>query len=194
MPAPTAPTKKRTPNAPSERYSTPYVSSASHDCATHDVPAAVNEKTSWCGMPWSRMYSPVRRCQKNELSDRLEIPTAQPKSAKTAEKTAPRPEPACGWCLGDRAQRARRKLDLRPRERGAPPPPLPLPARGAGPAARGPAPLLAGIPGSRPLRSWPQSEREIWMKAGPMITTKIDGKMQNTNGNSILTGAFCATS
>ena len=32
------------------------------------------------------------------------------------------------------------------------------------------------------------------MIAGPRMTTKIDGKMQNTSGNSILTGAFCAFS
>src|SRR5215831_10931558 len=37
------------------------------------------------------MYSPVRRCQKNELSDRPEMPTAQPKSANTAENTRPSP-------------------------------------------------------------------------------------------------------
>ncbi len=30
--------------------------------------------------------------------------------------------------------------------------------------------------------------------AGPRMTTKIDGKMQNTRGKSILTGAFCAFS
>src|SRR5262249_23167580 len=54
---------------------------------------AVYEKTSWCGMPWSRMYSPVRRCQKSELSDRLEIPTAQPNRPNTAVNTAPRPRP-----------------------------------------------------------------------------------------------------
>ena len=30
--------------------------------------------------------------------------------------------------------------------------------------------------------------------AGPRMTTKIDGKMQNTSGNSIFTGAFCAFS
>src|SRR5262245_13295591 len=43
-------------------------------------------------MPWSRMYSPVRRCQKNELSESPETPTAQPNSAKTAENTAPKPQ------------------------------------------------------------------------------------------------------
>ena len=35
-------------------------------------------------MPWSRMYRPVRRCQKNELSDSRSMPTPQPNSAKTA--------------------------------------------------------------------------------------------------------------
>ena len=58
------------------------MTSASHDCATQCVPGAVNEKMSWCGMPWSRMYSPVRRCQKNELSESSAIPIAQPNSAE----------------------------------------------------------------------------------------------------------------
>ena len=35
-------------------------------------------------MPWSRMYRPVRRCQKNELSDSRSMPTPHPNSAKTA--------------------------------------------------------------------------------------------------------------
>ena len=34
---------------PTVRSSAPYVSSASHDCATHFVPGAVNENMSWCG-------------------------------------------------------------------------------------------------------------------------------------------------
>src|SRR5947207_12197029 len=107
--APTAPTKRRMPTPPTLRYSSAYVTSASHDCATHGVPAAVYENTSWCGIPWSRMYSPVRRCQKNELSERLEIPTAQPKSPNTAENTTPSPRPRRvtigSWttCTGARA-------------------------------------------------------------------------------------------
>src|SRR5712692_7369043 len=39
------------------------------------------------------MYSPVRRCQKNELSDSLAMPTAQPKTPKHAVNTQPRPVP-----------------------------------------------------------------------------------------------------
>ena len=33
---------------------------------------------------------------------------------------------------------------------------------------------------------------ESWIMAGPRMTTKIDGKMQNTRGKSIFTGAFWA--
>ena len=35
---------------------------------------------------------------------------------------------------------------------------------------------------------------EMFRIAGPIITTKMAGKMQNTMGTSILTGAFCARS
>ena len=38
------------------------------------------------------------------------------------------------------------------------------------------------------------SAREMLIIAGPRMTTKIEGKMQNTSGNSIFTGAFCAFS
>src|SRR5947207_7105683 len=100
--APTAPTKRRMPTPPTLRYSSAYVTSASHDCATHLVPGAVYENTSWCGMPWSRMYSPVRRCQKNELSDNLERPVAQPNTPKNAVNTQPRPE-VCTRVAGDGA-------------------------------------------------------------------------------------------
>ena len=137
--------------------------SASHDCATHLVPGAVYENTSWCGMPWSRMYSPVRRCQKNELSDSL--------------RDAGRP-----------AEHAE--------ERGEHPPEARSRARGAG---------VAGATGVRRARPRPaasrvgvavivRARREMLIIAGPRMTTKIDGKMQNTSGNSILTGAFCAFS
>src|SRR6185437_5236382 len=96
MPAPTRPTNSRMPNPPMLRYSKAYVTSASHDCATHLVPGAVYENTSWCGMPWSRMYSPVRRCQKNELSVSFARPVAQPNTPKNAVNTHPRPEPDAG--------------------------------------------------------------------------------------------------
>src|SRR5262245_44276997 len=43
------------------------------------------------------MYSPVRRCQKNELSDKLPTPTAHPNSPNTAVKTAPRPRLDPRW-------------------------------------------------------------------------------------------------
>src|SRR5450432_484090 len=42
-------------------------------------------------MPWSRMYSPVLRCQKNELSESLAMPVANPKTPKNAVNTQPRP-------------------------------------------------------------------------------------------------------
>ena len=32
------------------------------------------------------------------------------------------------------------------------------------------------------------------MAAGPMVTTQIAGKMQNTSGKTIFTGSFCASS
>src|SRR4051812_47003384 len=57
------------------------------------MPGAVYEKTSWCGMPWSRMYSPVFRCQKKELSLSLDRPVAQPNTPKNAVKIHPRPDP-----------------------------------------------------------------------------------------------------
>src|SRR5882724_13035736 len=44
-------------------------------------------------MPWSRMYSPVFRCQKNELSLSLARPVAQPNTPKNAVKIHPRPDP-----------------------------------------------------------------------------------------------------
>src|SRR5262245_24371341 len=47
-------------------------------------------------MPWSRMYSPVFRCQKNELSESLESPVAHPNTPKNAVKTQPRPLPLAG--------------------------------------------------------------------------------------------------
>src|SRR3954453_3925160 len=43
-------------------------------------------------MPWSRMYSPVLRCQKNELSLSLARPIAHPNTPKNAVKIHPRPE------------------------------------------------------------------------------------------------------
>src|SRR5215470_16385177 len=51
-------------------------------------------------MPWSRMYSPVRKCQKNELSAKPEMPTAQPNSANTAENTSPSPPRTSGAASG----------------------------------------------------------------------------------------------
>src|SRR5690348_15458812 len=93
MPAPTAPTNIRTPKPPKARYNAAYVTSANHDCATHLAPGAVYENTSWCGMPWSRMYSPVFKCQKNELSESFTNPVAQPNTPKNAVNTQPRPLP-----------------------------------------------------------------------------------------------------
>src|SRR5262245_9896328 len=117
------------------------------------------------------MYSPVRRCQKNELSDRLEMPTAQPNKANTAENTAPSPSPGRravsigGGAVGGGATAA---VDAPTVDRESVGAALMLPALGdfvAGPhcSTRGNRSLLAGIPGSRPLRSWSQSARWIWM-------------------------------
>src|SRR3954447_2730672 len=44
-------------------------------------------------MPWSRMYSPVRRCQRNELSESLASPVAHPNTPKNAVNTQPSPRP-----------------------------------------------------------------------------------------------------
>ena len=76
--APARPTAMRIPIAPIDRSSAPYMSSASHDCAIQCVPAAVYENGSRCGIPWSRISSPVRRCHRNELSPSDRAASAKP--------------------------------------------------------------------------------------------------------------------
>ena len=81
-------------------------------------------------------------------------------------------------------------------ERGEDPRPARVPCTRA---ERAPAGGRRRPSAARPdARAWAsrscQSAREMLIIAGPRMTTKIDGKMQNTRGNSILTGAFCACS
>ena len=164
------PPSTRTPSPPTTRSTRPYSDDGSQLCTTHGSPAAVNEYESAVGIePWSRMQPTGREVGEEAVVAELRMPMHEADQRRRRRRRARRRRPATATepLGGGRSGAAVAPVRWARQDR--------LDAGSRSPVRR-----------RRLLR--------MLMMAGPITTTNSAGKMQNTIGMSILTGAFCAFS